>query len=233
MFDHEVKSELRAIEEEIFEVLFYLCNKKNKNERVKMKEILDLIDDLSKAQLTNIIRRKLEPRDLVDYLPYSGILLTDKGYIVAKWMLRRHRLAEALLGNILGLDWELIHDQACYLEHGISEVIAEAILANLESPPLSPYGFPIPSATSEKEVYNFDDIPLLEAPCDSPLFLKRVKPSTRLLQELKKLGINGLGAKFVKVRCDAKKITLLVNNKEAELNIEKSSSKEIYVGMES
>ena len=82
----EIRSRLRPIEEEIFEVLFDLCSERGKNNRVKMKEILDLVgyDRLSKAQLTNIIRRKLEGMDmdtageekkavqLIDYMPYEG-----------------------------------------------------------------------------------------------------------------------------------------------------------------
>ncbi|MFX1251159.1 MAG: metal-dependent transcriptional regulator [Promethearchaeota archaeon] len=240
---HEDSFGLRLIEEEIFEVLFQLCSERSKNERVKMKEILEGIDGLSKTQLTNIIQRKLAVGKideetglvvrpiLVDYLPYNGILLTDEGYATAKAMQRKHRLAEVLLDKILGLEWEIIHDEACCLEHGMTESIAEAIFAKLGSSLLTPYGFPIPSNSPEREVIHFNDISLIDAPLNKTLILKRVKPShDELLQELKKIGIKGLSTRFSKKQQEEESLILSVNNRESELSIK--FGKRVYVSVE-
>ncbi|MFX1538118.1 MAG: metal-dependent transcriptional regulator, partial [Promethearchaeota archaeon] len=193
-------------------------------------------------QLTNIIQRKLavEKIDedtglvvrpiLVDYMPYNGILLTDEGYAIAKDMQRKHRLAEVLLGDILGLEWEIIHDEACCLEHGITESIAGAIFAKLGSSPLTPYGFPIPSNNPEREVIHFNDICLIDAPLNKTLILKRVKPSYELMRELKEIGIKGLDAKFSKINQEKGGLILSANNRESKLNIK--FGKRIFVSVE-
>ncbi len=59
-------------------------------------------------------------------------------------VMRKHRLAERLLTDVIGLDWELVHDEACRWEHVISEEVEERLVALLEAPTSSPYGNPIP-----------------------------------------------------------------------------------------
>ena len=59
-------------------------------------------------------------------------------------MLRKHRLAERLLADVIGLDWSLVHDEACRWEHVMSEQVERRLLALLGNPTESPYGTPIP-----------------------------------------------------------------------------------------
>ena len=58
--------------------------------------------------------------------------------------MRKHRLAERLLADVIGLDWELVHDEACRWEHVMSEQVERRLLEMLEHPTESPYGNPIP-----------------------------------------------------------------------------------------
>jgi DtxR family Mn-dependent transcriptional regulator len=58
--------------------------------------------------------------------------------------MRKHRLAECLLVDVIGLDWELVHDEACRWEHVISEDVERRLVAILDQPRHSPYGNPIP-----------------------------------------------------------------------------------------
>ncbi|MFX0014057.1 MAG: metal-dependent transcriptional regulator [Candidatus Hermodarchaeota archaeon] len=142
---------LRIIEEDIMEVLFNLHISRNGRQRVKMKEILEIMEDrLAKTQLSNIVRRKLEPRGYVDYLPYEGLLLTKLGYRVARRITRNHRLAEAMLYQIFDMPFNKVHEEACYLEHGISDEIAEYIYRKLKMK-MTPFGMPIPMKEKNKE----------------------------------------------------------------------------------
>ncbi|MFX1334041.1 MAG: metal-dependent transcriptional regulator, partial [Promethearchaeota archaeon] len=130
---HVKKHDLRDIEEEIMEVLFDITIIKKENQRIKMGEILDKIgQELAKTQLTNIVRRKLEPQGFVDYTPYDGILLTDQGFQVAKRIARNHRLAEAMLSQIFNVPFKELHEQACNIEHGISDRLAVLIFQKLK-----------------------------------------------------------------------------------------------------
>nr|WP_202387974.1 metal-dependent transcriptional regulator [Nocardioides flavescens] len=70
--------------------------------------------------------------------------LTDEGMQLATRVMRKHRLAERLLTDVIGLDWELVHEEACRWEHVISETVERRLLDLLDHPTESPYGNPIP-----------------------------------------------------------------------------------------
>ena len=70
--------------------------------------------------------------------------LTDEGRERAVAVLRKHRLAERLLSDVIGLDWALVHDEACRWEHVMSDQVERRLLEILDSPSTTPYGTPIP-----------------------------------------------------------------------------------------
>ena len=70
--------------------------------------------------------------------------LTEEGRQRATRVMRKHRLAERLLVDVIGLEWEYVHDEACRWEHVMSERVERKILAMLDHPTQSPYGNPIP-----------------------------------------------------------------------------------------
>lgn len=70
--------------------------------------------------------------------------LTDEGTRLATRVMRKHRLAERLLTDVIGLEWELVHEEACRWEHVISESVERRLLELLDNPTESPYGNPIP-----------------------------------------------------------------------------------------
>jgi DtxR family transcriptional regulator, Mn-dependent transcriptional regulator len=70
--------------------------------------------------------------------------LTEHGRSLATRVMRKHRLAECLLVEVIGLDWELVHDEACRWEHVMSEKVERRLLEVLGHPTVSPYGNPIP-----------------------------------------------------------------------------------------
>jgi DtxR family Mn-dependent transcriptional regulator len=70
--------------------------------------------------------------------------LTDVGRKQATRVMRKHRLAERLLMDVIGLDWEDVHDEACRWEHVMSDAVERRLLQILDHPTESPYGNPIP-----------------------------------------------------------------------------------------
>jgi DtxR family Mn-dependent transcriptional regulator len=70
--------------------------------------------------------------------------LTGDGRTKAMRVMRKHRLAERLLLDVIGLEWEFVHDEACRWEHVMSERVERKLLALLVDPRESPYGNPIP-----------------------------------------------------------------------------------------
>lgn len=73
-----------------------------------------------------------------------GITLTTKGERIARTMVRRHRLSERFLTDMLGIDWEAAHREACKLEHVISPEVEEKLAEILGNPATCPHGHPIP-----------------------------------------------------------------------------------------
>lgn len=86
---------------------------------------------------------------LVSYEPYSGVLLTRAGEQLAAHVLRRHRLVELFLVQVLGMDWSEVHAEAERLEHAISDQVLERMDALLGSPETDPHGDPIPDASGK------------------------------------------------------------------------------------
>lgn len=70
--------------------------------------------------------------------------LTVDGRLQAVRVMRKHRLAERLLADVIGLEWEFVHEEACRWEHVMSEQVEKKILGLIERTDVSPYGNPIP-----------------------------------------------------------------------------------------
>ncbi|NJE66075.1 MULTISPECIES: iron dependent repressor, metal binding and dimerization domain protein [Brevibacterium] len=70
--------------------------------------------------------------------------LTPEGRRIATEVMRKHRLAERLLADVVGLEWELVHDEACRWEHVMSEQVERKLVALLPDTSSGPYGNPIP-----------------------------------------------------------------------------------------
>ncbi len=70
--------------------------------------------------------------------------LSGEGHRLAVRVMRKHRLAERLLTDVIGLEWEMVHAEACRWEHVMSEAVERRLLDILDKPTESPYGNPIP-----------------------------------------------------------------------------------------
>ena len=89
--------------------------------------------------------KALAESGLAEYEPYSGVRLTAAGEKLAGLVLRRHRLVELFLVQVMGMSWAEVHDEAEQLEHVVSERLIERIDEMLGRPTHDPHGDPIPT----------------------------------------------------------------------------------------
>ena len=116
--------------------------------------------------------KALAESGLAEYEPYSGVRLSAAGEKLAGLVLRRHRLVELFLVQVMGMRWDEVHDDAEQLEHVVSERLIERIDEMLGHPTHDPHGDPIPNpdgAIPKKELES-----LLTCPTGTPLRVTRI-----------------------------------------------------------
>ena len=99
---------------------------------------------ISPASVSGMMRRLAE-QGLISHEPYRGARLTADGRRAALRTLRRHRILECYLTEVLGYPWDRVHDEAEQLEHAASEELIERMADALGDPVQDPHGAPIPS----------------------------------------------------------------------------------------
>ena len=90
--------------------------------------------------------RRMAREGLVETKPNKEVVLTTSGREAVESVVRRHRLAERLVVDLLGMDMKLAHSEAHRLEHAISPALEDRIVAVLNNPEVCPFGHPIPGS---------------------------------------------------------------------------------------
>lgn len=108
------------------------CFQRGSRTRVKLSTASDAI-------------RKLTDQGLLEHAPYGAVTLTAEGRSHAVAMVRRHRLIESFLVEMLGYRWDQVHDEAETLEHAVSDFMIDRIDELLGRPERDPHGDPIPA----------------------------------------------------------------------------------------
>lgn len=103
---------------------------------------------VSRASVSEMIKR-MEAEGLVN-LAGPRIALTEKGKTLAEGIVRKHRLAECFLIDVLGLSWSTAHHEACKWEHVITDEVELALAKMLGNPTACPHGNPIPGSDYKK-----------------------------------------------------------------------------------
>ena len=116
--------------------------------------------------------KALAESGLVTYEPYNGVRLTTAGEKLAARVLRRHRLIELFLVQVMGMSWAEVHEEAEQLEHVVSERLIERMDEMLGHPTRDPHGDPIPDAHGSVPARHLDN--LLTCPLSTPLRVTRV-----------------------------------------------------------
>lgn len=131
--------------------------------------------------------RKLEIDGLIQYAPYKGISLTDKGIEAAKKLVTKHRLWEVFLVEKLGFDWSDVHEQAELLEHATDTMLALKLAQFLRHPKYCPHGWQIPYEGNAEELSGY--LPLCSFLPGESLTLVRVQEKKPLLAYLSDMAI--------------------------------------------
>ena len=132
--------------------------------------------------------KALAEAGLVEYESRSGVQLTAKGEHLALHVLRRHRLLELFLVDVLGLDWSVVHEEADRLEHAVSDRVLEKIDLFLGHPTVDPHGDPIP--TSQGELDEPERTSLADCPVGVPQHVARVlNQNIAFLQFIERQGL--------------------------------------------
>lgn len=148
----------------------YLLQQRERGHRVAMG-VLAAAMQVVPGTATSMIKA-LADSGLVAYEPRAGVKLTRGGEQLALRVLRRHRLVELFLVNVLGLDWSEVHAEAEELEHAISDKVIEAIDRFLGHPETDPHGDPIPTPTGV--IASGPALSLLDAPAGPQLVVSRI-----------------------------------------------------------
>src|SRR5699024_7894184 len=124
----------------------------------------------------------------VEYTPYKGSILTDKGTAYAKEIIRKHRLWEVFLVEKLGFDIEDVHPEAELLEHTTSNDVADKLEAYLGYPEYCPHGGAI--TISQMDVQEDHTITISEAEIGDEVVISRIVDEDKLLKYFKNQHLN-------------------------------------------
>ena len=124
------------------------------------------------APAVNRMVTRLRDMGLLQHEPYQGIRLTAEGKREALKQLRRHRIVEAFLANVMNFGWHEVHGEADRISRALSEPVADRMEEMAGNPTRCPHGEPIPSP--EGDLPELNDVLLTQAPFNTPLELTRV-----------------------------------------------------------
>lgn len=172
---------------------------------------------VSPGTVTSMLKT-LSESGLATYMPYEGVQLSPSGNELALRILRRHRLLESFLAEVLALEWDEVHEDAERMEHVVSDRLIDCIGEFLGNPEFDPHGDPIPSrdlSLSSRETRS-----LAECQPGTAFSLAQVTDQTReFLRYLQQIGLTlGQEGELVANQPEAGTITVRVNSRETALS---------------
>jgi DtxR family Mn-dependent transcriptional regulator len=179
-------SENNLISESIQNYLKSIYKLELENDEANTSDIARLLG-ISSASVTGMLKR-LSAMKLVNYSSYKGVTLTEDGKDIALEVLRHHRLLETYLRESLGYKLAKLHDEACKLEHYVSDEFIEKLEDILGDPEFDPYGNPIPRKDGEIPLREEAPLILLE-PIVSGMITRIDNANSDLLNYLDEIGL--------------------------------------------
>jgi DtxR family Mn-dependent transcriptional regulator len=168
---------------------------------------------------------RMERDGLVRVAGDRHLELTEKGRSLAVSVMRKHRLAERLLLDVIGLPWEEVHAEACRWEHVMSEEVERRLVQVLDNPTVSPFGNPIPGLArlgldeSQTETPHHNPVRLTELPMGSAVAVvvrqltEHVQGDSGLIGRLKDAGVVPSARVLVETSTDGD-VTIVVGGHE-------------------
>lgn len=212
--------------EEYLETILYLI-RKNQGP-AKTKQLSEELN-VSPPSVTEMVK-KLYSSGLVEYTPYQGVELTEKGTDKALRIKRKHQVLETFLVDVLDFDRKEAHKEACELEHAVSDAVLEKIYEFLGSPEYCPDGNPI---NIDKNNIRRDDklIPLDEMEEGNSGKVARVTLPRETKERLLSLGI--LAGEDIEVRRKQKQGCISVIAVGSEIALGRDIAKKIFIARDS
>lgn len=166
-----------------------------------------------KMPTVNSMVKKLAEKKFIKYEKYKAIQLTEKGRRQALYILRKHRLTELFLSEVMGLGWEEVHDIAEQIEHIQSDRFFDRIDEMLGHPQFDPHGEPIPDANGKLPVY--PSFPLSEGQVNTAYKLTGVaNHDASFLQFLDSIALTlGSSIEIKEIQGFDKSMSVKLNNK--------------------
>ncbi len=201
-------------EENYIKVIYHLSQVSPKG--VNTNAIAGMLE--TKASSVTDMLKKLSEKQLVTYQKYQGVTLTEKGFLSAKMIVRKHRLWETFLVNKLSFSWDEVHEIAEELEHIKSEKLINSLDEFLGFPTFDPHGDPIPN--QKGEIIKIDKLLLSEAVLDKDYVCVGVKNSSvEFLQYLDKQNISlGSTIKVISREEFDSSLTIILNTKTISIS---------------
>jgi DtxR family Mn-dependent transcriptional regulator len=210
-------AELSHEAEEYLEAIYRLQKRSGVSRTKELAEELHVVP----GSITNTIEH-LEKHGLVEHEPYRGVKLTAKGEKLALDILRRHRLAERLLTDILDADWSEVHESACKLEHALTRNILTLLEKRLEHPKSCPHGNPIP--TENGKIMEEECYPLMEVSVNEICVVVKITDEKR--ENLLELATKGIkpNISIHVIEKNPSHMILLVEHRKCSLSYDDAAS---------
>ena len=196
------------------------------NGEIKANQIAEQLN-ISAAAVTDMLR-KLSQEGYVNYKRYKGTKLTKSGEEYARSMVRRHRIWELFLHQVVGLPWDKVHDEAHNLEHSASDELINRMEEMLDYPEYDPHGDPIPDKNGKLPKGN-SGVPLSTVDPGKKVRVNRVHDfDSSFLQYVSKIGIE-LNKEVIVVEAMEFDHSLLVEIDKKETSISSKVAANIFV----
>lgn len=196
------------------------------NGEIKANQIAEQLN-ISPAAVTDMLR-KLSKEGYVDYKRYKGTKLTKSGEEYARSMVRRHRIWELFLHQVVGLPWDKVHNEAHNLEHSASDELINKMEEMLDFPEYDPHGDPIPDKNGKLPKGNVG-IPLSSVENGHRVKVNRVHDfDSSFLQYISKIGIE-LNKEITVVESLEFDNSILVKIDKKETNLSSKVAANIFV----
>ena len=188
------------------------------NSRVSTNALADRLGVRTPSVTGMLQKLAAQSPSLVRYEKHRGVRLTAAGERRAWELVRRHRLLELFLHDVLHYSWDEVHDEAERLEHFISERFEDRIAALLGDPEIDPHGHAIPrkyAAAMRRE-----EVPLAQWPLRTPATISSVSDrSADALRELERLGLMPGAVLTIEQQNSAASLALLVGDRTQPIRL--------------
>ena len=211
----EPKPEVSVVVENYLQAIYKL---KERDERVLPSRLAEVMD-VSVATVVGTLKR-LSKQEMIEVGGDKEVNFTSKGKELGEAVVRRHRLAERMLTELLGVEWHRAHAEAHRLEHAISPYVETKLAEALGYPQTNPFGHPIPGYSSDLKPPPMK--PLTQTHEGESTVLERVpEEDSHLLEFFDHSGLRPGAQLWIKELAPYKgTITLLLDGEEVVLGME-------------